>query len=228
MRVVGGQWRGRPLVAPSGQGTRPTSDKVREAVFDVLAALPEARPRAYEPEAQGMLAGHVVLDVFAGSGALGIEALSRGATSCTFIEKERAALKALHINLERLGVGTAGSNGHSRSPLPQERPRGRVLGADAERALRADALKGSRYTLVFVDPPYGRYSYVEPTLTRDLAPLLAPGAVLVVETDTRTRPELPWRVVREKRYGDTQVTFFVADDPQEAEGAQEDDDAAAL
>jgi 16S rRNA (guanine966-N2)-methyltransferase len=228
MRVIGGQWRGRPLVAPAGQGTRPTSDKVREAVFDVLAALPEARQSAHRPDQQGALAGHVVLDLFAGSGALGIEALSRGAASCTFIERERAALKALHINLERLGVGTAGSNGHSRAPSPQERPRGRVLGADAERALRADALKGARYTLVFVDPPYGHYPHVEPTLTRELAPLLAPNAVLVVETDARTRPQLPWRVVREKRYGDTQVTFLVTDDTQTPEGADGDDDAAAL
>ena len=95
MRVVGGAWRGRPLQAPAGRTTRPTSDKVREAVFDVLGALPEADPPP---------AGHVVLDVFAGSGALGIEALSRGAARCTFVESAPPALRALRGNLERLGV----------------------------------------------------------------------------------------------------------------------------
>ena len=98
MRIVGGAWRGRPLTAPPGRGTRPTSDKVREAVFDVLGALPEVRAAVAAAEAAGVrpadtagelagpLAGHVVLDVFAGSGALGIEALSRGAAGCTFVE----------------------------------------------------------------------------------------------------------------------------------------------
>ncbi len=95
MRVVGGAWRGRPLQAPAGRNTRPTSDKVREAVFDVLGALPEADPPP---------AGHVALDVFAGSGALGIEALSRGAARCTFVESAPPALRALRGNLERLGV----------------------------------------------------------------------------------------------------------------------------
>lgn len=226
MRVIGGHWRGRPLVAPAGRDTRPTSDKVREAIFDVLAALPEARRATIGTEATGTLSGHVALDVFAGSGALGIEALSRGAATCTFIEKDRTALKTLHLNLERLGVGTAGADGKSRSPSLREEPRGRVLGAEAQRALRADALKGARYTLVFVDPPHGRYVREEPTLARELAPLLAPGAVLVVETDARTRPALPWRVVREKRYGDTQVTFLVADDPPDDEGADGNDEPA--
>ena len=108
MRVAGGQWKGRPLVAPAGRGTRPTSDKVREAIFAVLAALPQVREGGEASSTSWPLAGHVVLDLFAGTGALGIEALSRGAGSCTFVEKDRPALRAVRANLERLGVATGG------------------------------------------------------------------------------------------------------------------------
>jgi 16S rRNA (guanine966-N2)-methyltransferase len=225
MRVVGGQWRGHSLMAPSGRGTRPTSDKVREAVFDVLAALPEAGAVSRDRAAHaGQLDGHVVLDLFAGSGGLGIEALSRGALTCTFVERERVALRALFTNLERLGIDVAGAGVRSRPASGDQWPRARVLGVDARRALKADALQGSRYTLLFVDPPYERYPELQPALLRLLGPLLARGAVLVVETSLRTRLDLPWRVVREKHYGDTRVAFLVADEPQDKEGAGVNDE----
>ncbi len=229
MRVVGGEWRGRPLTAPRGRGTRPTSDKVREAMFDVLAALPEARAAAGSAaaassrsaaadgsveERAGTLAGHVVLDLFAGSGALGIEALSRGAASCAFVENERAALAALRGNLERLGVPSG------RSALA------RVVAADVRRALQADARRGARYTLVFADPPYYRYAEVRPALARLVEPLLAAGAVIVVETAAGTEVELPWTTVRVKRYGDTRVTFLVTGDEQSVGGAKGEHDVA--
>ncbi len=224
MRIIGGRWRGRSLVAPRGHATRPTSDKVREAIFAVLGALPETHLTiSTKPAFDGPLAGHVVLDVFAGSGALGLEALSRGAATCTFIEKSRAALQALHANLEQLGIGSAGSNGRTRSPSTAEHARARVLGADVLQALQADALKGSRYTLLFVDPPYDQYEGVEPALMSCLTPLLAPAAVIVVETAARTRPAMPWRVAREKRYGDTLVTFLVAEGLHDAEGVADND-----
>lgn len=211
MRVVGGVWRGRRLQAPLGRGTRPTSDKVREAVFDVLAALPEARRAETGP---GPLAGHVVLDVFAGSGALGIEALSRGADSCTFVESAPPALRALRGNLERLGVPVAGAGS------PAAGPRAVVLPGDARRTLAADARRGSRYTLVFADPPYDVYESVRPALARLLERVLVPGAVLVVESAAGTAAGLPWTVVRDKRYGDTRVTFLVAQaSPAEGEAA---------
>lgn len=92
MRVIAGRWRGRPLVAPPGQATRPTADRTREALFSMLAA----RIGSFEELAVG--------DFFAGSGALGIEALSRGAASCLFVEQDRAALDALRANLDRLGA----------------------------------------------------------------------------------------------------------------------------
>ena len=226
MRVVGGEWRGRPLVAPAGRGTRPTSDKVREAIFDVLQALPEVRVAAAASPAGGLLGGHVALDLFAGSGALGIEALSRGADSCAFVENERAALRAMRANLERVGVpegrrglrGEGGEDGRA--------PRARVLAVDARRALQADARRGARYTLVFADPPYERYAEVRPVLARLLGPLLAPRAVLVVETAAGTAAGLPWAVVRDKRYGDTRVTFLVAADEHD-EGEAADDDRPA-
>ncbi len=236
MRVVGGAWRGRPLSAPPGRGTRPTSDKVREAVFDVLGALPEARRVAAAslagPEApaqvdalartlQGAssrpLAGHAVLDVFAGSGALGIEALSRGAGSCTFVESAPPALRALRANLERIGVPVR----RAADPATATGA-ARVLAGDVRRVLAADARRGARYTLVFADPPYELYEQVRPALARLLGRVLVPGAVLVVESAAGTAAGLPWTVVREKRYGDTRVTFLVADAAPPAEGEATD------
>ena len=236
MRVVGGMWRGRPLNAPAGRGTRPTSDKVREAVFDVLGALPEARAAAAslaEPdeagEAAGPLAGHAALDVFAGSGALGIEALSRGAGSCTFVESAPPALRALRGNLARLGVPVvrpaapvSDPQAVTSPPGPAPKPHAVVIASDVRRALAADARRHARYTLVFADPPYDLYGQVRPALARLLGRVLVPGAVLVVESAAGTTAGLPWTVVREKRYGDTLVTFLVADAASPAEGEAAD------
>ena len=220
MRVVGGIWRGRPLSAPPGRGTRPTSDKVREAMFDVLLALPEVRGGTLSAEAQagritadedpgGPLAGHVVLDAFAGSGALGIEALSRGADRCTFVESAPPAVRALRGNLTRIGVSA------SRAGVATAAA---VVPGDVRRALAADARRGTRYTLVFADPPYDVYEQVRPALARLLGRVLVPGAVLVIESAAATPAGLPWPVVREKRYGDTRVTFLVAGAEPQAEG----------
>jgi 16S rRNA (guanine966-N2)-methyltransferase len=209
MRVVGGEWRGRPLVTAAGRATRPTSDKVREAVFDVLFALLAARapggvaqPAAGDEAAAsasvaGPFAHMTALDLFAGSGALGIEALSRGASGCVFVENAAPALASLRANLARLQVGAA---------------RGRVVAADFRRALRHDARSGNRYTLVFVDPPYAAYSEVELDLSLLLEPVLAPGALVVVETGKRESVRLPLSLLRAKLYGDTLVTFMKAGD----------------
>lgn len=228
MRVVGGEWKGRPLAAPAGRSTRPTSDKVREAVFGILAALPEARlaaalaagqasaagsaGRAAAAAPAGPLGGHVALDLFAGSGALGIEALSRGALSCAFVENDRGALRAVRANLERFGLTAS--------------PRARVVAADVRRALQADARRGARYTLVLADPPYAQYDAVRPALLRLLPPVLALQAVLVVETAAGTPAALPWTVLREKRYGDTRVTVLVAGDEDDGEGVGVHDEAS--
>ena len=235
MRVVGGVWRGRPLSAPAGRRTRPTSDKVREAVFDVLGALPAASAAARSGadavgEVAGPLAGHAALDVFAGSGALGIEALSRGADSCTFVESAPAALRALRGNLARLGVPVVRPaardgvtlRGASRGSELVSQPSAVVLAADVRQALAADARRHARYTLVFADPPYDIYEQVRPALVRLLGRVLVPGGVLVVESAAGTAAGLPWAVVREKRYGDTRVTFLVAEAAPPAEGEAAD------
>jgi 16S rRNA (guanine966-N2)-methyltransferase len=181
---------GAPAARPSGEPASPPSG---------AEPAPCDAPR-------GPLAGHTVLDLFAGSGALGIEALSRGADSCTFVENDRSAVHAVRRNLERLGVDPARS------------PRVRVVAGDARRALQADARLGARYTLVLVDPPYAEYGEVRPQLVRLLPPVLAAGALVVVESAAGIVAGLPWRVLREKRYGDTRVTILAPGD---------DDDGAA-
>ncbi len=207
-------------------------------MFGVLLALPEAAAAAAAArEASAFaepLAGHAVLDLFAGSGALGIEALSRGAASCTFVESAPAALRALRENLARVGVrvvrpgaaateAPAGAGTGIIVPEPAS-ARAVVLAADVRRALAADARRAARYTLVFADPPYDRYEQVRPDLVGLLGPVLAPGAVLVVESGALTPAGLPWPVVREKRYGDTRVTFVATGRPRHAEGVDADDD----
>lgn len=225
MRVVGGAWRGRALAAPSGQGTRPTSDRVREAIFDVLAALPEMRVAwGEEGVVKAPLAGHRCLDLFAGSGALGIEALSRGAAACTFVERSPHARRALETNLKRLGLlASPLANGPAAESSLASASTVRLAACDYRQSLAADARRGALYTLLFVDPPYDAYAEIEPVLATHLSPVLAPGAVLVVETAARTRLKLPWRAAREKRYGDTRVTFLVADNEVDPRGVHDDD-----
>ena len=120
MRIIAGRWRGRPLIAPPGDATRPTSDRAREALFSMLASR------------LGNFEELRVADIFAGTGALGLEALSRGATRCTFVERDREAVAALKANVERLGA----------------------TGTDV-RAQAAESFTGGPFDLVFMDPPYG-------------------------------------------------------------------------
>jgi len=197
VRVIAGEWRGRRLVAPSGRATRPTSDKVREAVFDTLTALLWERRAAAGGgsggEAQEPFAGLEVLDLYAGSGALGLEALSRGAARCTFVERDRAALAALHRNLASLQVARA---------------RAVVVPRPVAAALAADARKGVQYTLLLADPPYGHYAEAEGDLAPFLEVVLAPAALAVVETARGQRVSLPLSPLRVRRYGETQITVL--------------------
>jgi 16S rRNA (guanine966-N2)-methyltransferase len=177
LRVIAGRLRGRRLRAPRGrQMTRPTSDRVREATFSML----------------GELDGVVVLDLFAGTGALGIEALSRGAKRVVFVERDAAAIKALETNLRQLGLAASEAE---------------VRVADALVALRTARKRGETYDLVFVDPPYGQTRQLGDGLSVLLPALLAPGGRVVVESDRRTPAELPFEVERERRYGDTTITI---------------------
>ncbi len=172
MRVVAGQLRGRRLIAPPGRGTRPTSDRVREALFSILGPLDGVR----------------VLDLFAGSGALGIEALSRGAAHVTFVDSGPRALAAIQRNLETLGVAGAEAA---------------VSRRDALRFLREQ--DGARFDLVFADPPYSSARELAAPLSELLPPLLAPEARIVTESDKRTPLELALPLVLERAYGDTRI-----------------------
>jgi 16S rRNA (guanine966-N2)-methyltransferase len=177
VRVIAGSRKGHKLSAPPGLDTRPTSDRVRENVFNLVGPVDGAR----------------VLDLFAGSGALGIEALSRGAASAVFVERDPDALTTIDRNLDRLRLVGA-----------------RVVRGDVLRTIAQEVAAGAKYDLVLVDPPYGMLTEIQPRLARHLPPLLAPDGLLVVETDTRTEPELPLPVRTSRKYGQTRVTLFEA------------------
>jgi 16S rRNA (guanine966-N2)-methyltransferase len=177
MRVIAGTYGGRRLRAPRGRATRPTAERVREALFAAL----------------GELRGEVVLDLFAGTGALAIEALSRGAARAVLVERDQRALEALRANLAELHLG----------PDVAEVRRG-----DALRALRTARERAETYDLLFVDPPYSHAGVLGRQLGAALVPLLAPRARVVVESDRRSAPlELGLEIELQRRYGDTMITI---------------------
>jgi 16S rRNA (guanine966-N2)-methyltransferase len=169
MRVVAGRYGGRTLKAPRGRDVRPTADRVREALFSIL----------------GPVQGLAVLDLFAGTGALGIEALSRGAASCVFVDVDTRPVQA---NLDALGIQAAVR-------------RGRALSA-----LQA----GDQYDLVLLDPPYRDAARLGPELTEALPPVLTPSARVVSESDRRQPLELGLPLEDERRYGDTLIRIHTA------------------
>jgi 16S rRNA (guanine966-N2)-methyltransferase len=176
MRVIAGRLGGRRLKAPKGTATRPTSDRVREALFSML----------------GDVEGASVLDLFAGTGALGIEALSRGARRAAFVERDASVVRILSANLDDLEI-------------PREAAEVRRM--DALAALRSAQLSKETYDLVFIDPPYREAPTWGPELSAMLPSLLAPDARVVVESDRRAPLELELPIEREKRYGDTSITI---------------------
>jgi 16S rRNA (guanine966-N2)-methyltransferase len=177
VRVVAGTLGGRVLRAPKGSETRPTSDRVREALFSILASVDDAR----------------VLDLFAGSGALGIEALSRGAAEATFVDSAAAAVAAVRHNLDELGLEAE------------------VIKLPALRALACTPVAGREYDLIFLDPPYRMASSLGPRLSVALPPILAQGARVVVESDRRAPLELDMTLLLERQYGDTQLRVHVVE-----------------
>ncbi|MDR3533008.1 MAG: 16S rRNA (guanine(966)-N(2))-methyltransferase RsmD [Rhodopila sp.] len=196
MRIVAGAWRGRSLVAPPGQGTRPTADRVRQALFDMLMHAPWG--------GRAVIEGAVVLDVFAGTGALGLEALSRGAASACFIESDGAALRALRANVAACRV----------------EDRTQILAVDAlaigpdvmagtgsamtERAIGASA------SLVFLDPPYNQNLIPRALARLREAGRIRPGALIVAETgrDETWTPDQP--VLAERQHGAARILVFRA------------------
>lgn len=172
MRVIGGTSRGRRLVAPELAGLRPTSDRVREAIFDIL-------------EARHLVEGTRVLDLFCGSGALGIEALSRGASSCTFVDSNRRAIDAVGRNLEAVGLGEAD--------------------AELVRAGAADFLAGrpAPFGLALLDPPYAFTGWAE--MLEAL-----PAEVALLEHGKPIEVTGRFQTLRSYRYGGTLVTLAAA------------------
>jgi 16S rRNA (guanine966-N2)-methyltransferase len=175
VRVIAGSRKGHKLAAPRGLDTRPTSDRVRENVFNLVGPVDGAR----------------VLDLFAGSGALGIEALSRGAASAVFVERDPDAVRTIERNLDKLRLTGA-----------------RVVRSDVLYAIGQEATAGAKYDLVLVDPPYGMLTEIQPRLARHLPQLVAADGLVVVETDARVEPELPLPVRKSRKYGQTRVTLF--------------------
>jgi 16S rRNA (guanine(966)-N(2))-methyltransferase RsmD len=180
--VIAGALKGRRLVTPRGRTTRPTADQVRIACLDTLAPH---------------LGDGPFLDLFAGAGGVGIEALSRGAPSAVFVEADRRALAALRENLAQLGLGA----------------RARVLAADVLRALARLQREGLRFAVVFLDPPYASPA-AGPALGQVAEGwCLLPGAVVVLQHATKQPPAgppgvlVPWKT---RRFGETTLTFLRA------------------
>ena len=171
MRVIAGSRRGRKLHAPPGRATRPTSDRVREALFSIL----------------GEIDGASVLDLFAGSGALAIEALSRGASDATLVDSSPAAIEAIRRNLDALGIDAE------------------VVRDDAVGWCQQAKRRARQYDLVFLDPPYRHGRPLGARLTPALAGALAPGARVVAESDRRQPLGLDLPLLDERRYGDTLI-----------------------
>jgi 16S rRNA (guanine966-N2)-methyltransferase len=168
MRVIAGEFKGRTLYAPKGSATRPTSDMVREALFSILGDVSGAR----------------VLDLFAGSGALGIEALSRGAASATFVDDDPKALAAIRRNLDQTGAD------------------GQLTRRDAMAFL---ASQPAAFDLVFIDPPYSSAPRLAQTLNERLPAVLLPDARIVTESDKRTPLAIELPLITERDYGDTRI-----------------------
>lgn len=180
MRIVGGALRGRGLSAPRSQAIRPTSDRLRESVFDILAH------KLGDPVSDAN-----VIDLFAGTGALGIEALSRGARRALFVDEGSEARALLRANIEALGLGGVT----------------RVFRRDATKL--GDAPPGETFSLAFLDPPYGK-GLAEPALRALLSGgWLAKDALVVIEESAEATIDLPASLEQEdaRRYGDTQFVF---------------------
>jgi len=172
VRVIAGSRKGHRIAAPKGVATRPTGDRVREAAFNLVGPVDEA----------------AVLDLYAGSGAMGIEALSRGASSATFVESDRDAARTIKANLDKLRLTGA-----------------RVIQQDVARFLREER---RRYDVILIDPPYEMVESVQMTLSSHLPRLLADDGVVVYETRDKQHPELALAERTSRKYGSVRLTLF--------------------
>jgi 16S rRNA (guanine966-N2)-methyltransferase len=185
MRIVAGAFRGRRLHSPKGQKIRPTTDRVREAIFSIIAPYLSSEAR--------------VLDLFAGTGALGLEALSRGASQAVFVDQSPEAVRLIRSNVEMLGV----------------QDRVQIIHGPVDQVVRRLAAQGETFHIIFMDPPYGK-DHLEKTLSH-LHPVAHPEALVLAERhvkDTSPAQCGEWRKTQERRYGDTVISFYERDFPR--------------
>ena len=175
MRIIAGSRKGHTIYAPKGIATRPTGDRVREAAFNLI----------------GPVDGVQVLDLYAGSGAMGLEALSRGAERAVFVDADREAVAAIKRNLEKLRL-----------------TRAIVLQQPVVVALAAEAAAGRRYELVVIDPPYAQWEELAAPLGRYVPAVLAEDGLVVLESSARDEPRLPLALRTSRRYGSARLTLF--------------------
>jgi 16S rRNA (guanine966-N2)-methyltransferase len=187
MRIIGGAFAGRRIDAPAGQSTRPTADRVREAVFNRLAHS------SFCDDGIGDVFGSRVLDLYAGAGGLGLEALSRGAPYCDFIDSATSACTTIRRNLDALGLTARAS----------------IVQSKVDAFLRRGK---ERYGLVFADPPYDDAGAPLTRALSSLPELLLPGALVVVEHGDHAAPDQPQglRLLDSRRYGQTVISFFAS------------------
>ncbi len=185
MRIVAGTHRGRRIAAPAGRATRPTSDRVREAIFAIV----------------GPVDGVDVLDLFAGSGALGLEALSRGAATATFVDRSPRAADAIRANAAALGL----------------EGRARVVRRDWRAALAAERAAGRRFGLCLCDPPYSLVPRIAGGMGAALSPLMSPGGTVVIERPSTVPDPVPegLRIASrtDRAYGDTALSVLRLEGP---------------
>jgi 16S rRNA (guanine(966)-N(2))-methyltransferase RsmD len=175
VRIVAGSRKGHRIAAPRGVVTRPTGDRVRESAFALI----------------GPVEGATVLDLFAGSGAMGLEALSRGARRAIFVERDRDACRVISQNLEKLRLTSAV-----------------VLCRDVVDVLRDERARGRTYDLVLADPPYDDWAKHAIRLGELIPGVLAASGLVAVETAARVEPELPLDLVTTRRYGSARITVY--------------------
>ena len=180
MRIISGTSKGRKLVTPRSQSLRPTSDRVKESIFNIL---------------QDEIVGKVVLDLFAGTGNLGIEALSRGAKKTIFVEKGRQALRLIQRNLTQFGL----------------EERSEILPKDANRAIGILKQKGESFDLILMDPPYQKGLIQKTLMKLNSYPIYHKDSILVIEHDRREPLSTVmdgWNLIRQRRIGDTVISFL--------------------
>ena len=180
MRIIGGELRGRVIRLPAGSRIRPTADRVKESLFNILHSVE----------------GTSFLDLFAGSGNVGLEALSRGARFAAFVEKDLRLVRALEKSLVQLGFAA----------------RAEVIAADAERGLERLVQQGNRFDIIFTDPPYDQGLVLETLAWPGMRKALTESGIIVLQHSAREKPEgmeaQMWEVADQRRYGDTVLSFL--------------------